>query len=91
VNDEILWKVLLGLLGVVTALLAWLGKHHVNKLEELDREAVRHHDLKELEQRITVTHSRMHVDNQGRFEELRGDIKDLRQTIERVLFRGREP
>ena len=87
-NDEVLWKVLWALLAVVTGLLAWLGKHHVNKLEDLDREAVRHHDLKELEERLVFDRTRMHNENGKRFDDVRDDIKSLRQNIDRVLFRG---
>jgi len=88
VNEETLWKLLWALLTVVTGILGWLGRRHVDRLDSLDREAVRHHDLKELEERITSGHEKMHEDNQRRFEDVRDDIKSLRQNIERFLFRG---
>lgn len=89
-NDEIVWKVLWGLLAAVTGILGWLGKRHVDRLDELDREAARQHHIKEIEDRITSNHERMHADNQRRFEEIRDDFKSLRSNIERLLFRGND-
>ena len=85
-NDETLWKALWVLLAMVTGLITWLGKRYVDRLESLDREAVRHHDLKELEERLSEDRERMHAENQRRFSEVREDIGRVNNSIERVLY-----
>ena len=85
-EPDYLFRALCGLFAFVTGLLAWLGRRHVERLDELDREAVRHHDLKELEERLTLDRERMHEENQRRFTEVREDIKGINNSIERVLY-----
>jgi len=87
VNDpETLWRALVLLVSIVTGIIAWLGKRHIDRLDSLDREAVRHHDLKELEERLTEDRKTMHEENQRRFAEVREDIRSVNNSIERVLY-----
>jgi hypothetical protein len=69
--------IITGLLALCVGLLTFFGKRYVDKLDALDAAAVRKHDLKELEERMTESRSDMHLQNQSQMREINDNVKDM--------------
>lgn len=77
--------VITGLLGVCVALLTFFGKKYVDKLDMLDAEAVRKHDLKEIEERMEVRGDWMHEQNQKSLGDLNANVSNMGARIDQLL------
>lgn len=74
-------EVISGLTAALVGVVVFYGRRHIAKLEELDAQAVRKRDLKELEERIEKMQESHHEENAGRL----GRIENaLDRTVERI-------
>lgn len=62
-------------------------KRTLDKVEQLDAEAVRKRELKELEERLAQDQREMHEQNRSTMADIRNDIRELRTRIDGA-FRG---
>lgn len=80
--------VITGLLALCVGLLTFFGKRYVDKLDSLDAEAVRKHELKELEERLGQDQREMHEQNRSTLADIRNDIRELRTRVDSAFNRG---
>ncbi len=73
--------VITALLAVSVGLLAFFGRKYVEKLDALDAQAVRKHDLKEFEERMEESRRWMHEQNQHSLREINDSVKDTRKDL----------
>lgn len=77
--------VITGLSVLSVGLLTYFGKKYVDKLEALDAEAVRKHDLKELEERMEASREWMHEQNQKSLGEINTTVTNTGARIDQLL------
>jgi cell division protein FtsB len=65
-KSAIIW-----LLGVVMALLAWLGKRQINRIDSLERESVTRKELAETLTQMREDRQQMHSENKAEFRYIR--------------------
>lgn len=67
----------------------FLVKRTLDKVEQLDAEAVRKRELKELEERLAQDQREMHEQNRSTMADIRNDIRELRTRIDGAFRGGR--
>lgn len=77
--------VISGLTALLVAIIVFYGRKHIAKLEELDAQAVRKHDLKELEERMEESRRDMHSQNQSSLREINDNVKDTRRGLDTLV------
>ena len=76
------------LAAALGAVCLFIVKKLFEKVEQLDAEAVRKRELKELEERLSQDQRKMHEQNSGTLGDIRNDIRDLRTRVDGAFNRG---
>lgn len=79
--SDFITALLTGFVGLLT----YFGKKYVDKLDALDAAAVRKHDLKELEERMSETRSDMHLQNQTQMKEINENVKEMGKRFDNLV------
>jgi Tfp pilus assembly protein PilO len=75
------------LASALASICVYFVKRVLEKVEQLDAEAVRKRELKELEERLSLDQQEMHEQNRTLMGDIRSDIRELRARIDST-FRG---
>jgi hypothetical protein len=75
------------LAAALASVCVYLVKRVLDKVEQLDAEAVRKRELKELEERLSLDQQEMHEQNRTMMGDIRSDIRELRTRLDST-FRG---
>lgn len=81
--------VFLGLLAVLMALITWIGKRQVKRIDDLEAYAVRKAELAQLREDIRRDRSDMHEENRWKLDKIETGISNLTQRIDQLMDRPR--